>query len=126
MVFDTLSPGTGVCAVPVARTYILDALSGLAYSGTGAPGPGHVTGDVVDQAAGLTPPVLFDMGMAAGQRDATGASVAAHSVAIVRMRSGGKPALVLPVTVKTPAGRLSWREVANWQELHEAAKRERR
>lgn len=123
LIFDTLAPGTGVCTAPVTRTYAVDALTGLAYTSSGVSEVGQVTGEVVEQAALLSPPLLFDLGMVAGQRSATGATVAIHTVNIVRLRGEGKPPLSLPVTVKTPAGRLSWREVANWQELHEAAKK---
>ena len=123
LIFDTLAPGTGACTAPVTRTYALDALTGLAYTSSGISGVGQVTGEVVEQAALLSPPLLFDLGMVAGPRSATGATVATHTVNIVRLRGEGKPPLSLPVTVKTPAGRLSWREVANWQELHEAAKK---
>lgn len=123
LIFDTLAPGTGACTAAVTRSYAVDALTGLAYTSSGVPEAGQVTGEAVEQAAWLSPPMLFDMGMVAGQRSATGASVATHTVNIVRLRGDGKPPLSLPVTVKTPAGRLSWREVANWQELHEAAKK---
>lgn len=123
VIFDTLAPGASVCAPMATRTYVVDALTGLAYAGTGVSEVGQVTGDVVEQGALLPPPLLLDMGMVAGQRGATGAAAATHTVNIVRMRGEGKPPLSLPITVKAPAGRLSWREVANWQELHEAAKK---
>lgn len=123
VIFDTLAPGASVCAPMVTRTYVVDALTGLAYASSGVSENGQVTGDVVEQGAWLSPPLLVDMGMVAGQRSATGAAVANHTVSIVRMGGDGKPPLSLPLTVKTPSGRLSWREVANWQELHEAAKR---
>ncbi|NML62217.1 hypothetical protein HHL21_14250 [Massilia sp. RP-1-19] len=123
LIFDTLAPGASVCASMVTRTYAVDALTGLAYTSGGVSEAGQVTGEVVEQAALLSPPLLFDMGMVAGQRSATGATVATHTVNIVRLRGEGKPPLSQKVTVKTPAGRLSWREVANWQELHEAAKK---
>lgn len=123
VIFDTLAPGEAVCAPMVTRTYVVDALTGLAYAGTGVSETGQVTGEVVEQGGLSPPPLLLDMGMVAGQRGATGAVVATHTVNIVRMRGEGKPPLSLPITVKTPAGRLSWREVANWQELHEAAKK---
>ena len=126
LILDTLAPGSAPCAPRVARTYVIDAVTGLAYTADGTPANAQITGHAVDPAAALSPPLLFDLGMVAGQRDATGAVAASHSVAMVRARNDGKPPLTLPVTVKTPAGRLSWREVANWQELHDAAKKERK
>lgn len=126
VVFDSLAPGADACAPMVTRTYTVDALTGLAYAGDGVSKPGQVTGEVVEQASVLSPPLLFDLGMAVGQPSATGAAVATHTVSVVRLRSAGKPALSHPVKVNTVAGRLSWREVANWQELHQAAKNKER
>lgn len=126
VIVDTLAPGASVCAPMVTRTYVVDALTGLAYTSDGVAEAGQATGTAVEQAASLSPPLLFDMGMVAGQRSATGATVASRTVNIVRLRGDGKPQLPLPITVRTPAGRLSWREVANWHELHEAAKSKER
>ncbi|HEY0491662.1 MAG TPA: PilC/PilY family type IV pilus protein, partial [Telluria sp.] len=126
LILESIAPGSAPCATRVGRTYVIDAVSGLAYTSDGTPANAQVTGHAVDQAAALSPPLLFDLGMVAGQRDPTGAVAAMHSVAIVRARSDGKPPLALPVTVKALAGRLSWREVANWQEMHDAAKKEKK
>jgi type IV pilus assembly protein PilY1 len=126
LILDTLGPGSAPCASRVSRTYLIDAVSGLAYASDGTPANAQITGHAVDPSAALSPPLLFDLGMVAGPRDATGAVAASHSVALVRGRKDGQAAHLLPVTVKTPAGRLSWREVANWQELHDAAKKERK
>ncbi len=122
VLFDSLSPGNSPCADMVTRSYVVDALTGLAYTAAGVSQVGQVTGEVVEQGAALSPPLLFNMGMVAGQRSATGATVATHTVYVVRLRGEGKPPLSMPVRIRTQAGRLSWREVANWLELHQAAK----
>ncbi|MBZ2206965.1 pilus assembly protein [Massilia soli] len=126
VMFDSVAPGASACADMLTRSYVVDALTGLAYTSAGVSGAGQVTGEVIENAASLSPPLLFDMGMVAGQRSATGASVATHTVNIVRMRGEGRAPLSRPITVKTRSGRLSWREVANWLELHQAAKREKK
>ena len=126
VMFDSVSAGASACAELVTRSYVVDALTGLAYTSAGISAAGQITGEVIEKAALLSPPLLFDMGMVAGQRSATGAAVATHTVNVVRLQGAGKPPLSTPVKVRTRAGRLSWREVANWLELHQAAKKERK
>jgi type IV pilus assembly protein PilY1 len=117
---DTLAPGRDPCAEPVLRNYAIDALSGLAAGdGTAAP-PVLATGGVV-QGAATVPPLLLELGVAAGAPDPTGGLRAVRSIAILRAQAGGKVAAGAPVTLPMPAGRLSWREVANWPELHQEA-----
>ena len=123
VMFDSVSAGDGLCADLVTRSYVVDALTGLAYTSAGVSEVGQVTGEVVEQGALLSPPLMFNMGMVTGPRSATGATVAMHSVSVVRLRGEGKPPLSTQVRVRTQAGRLSWREVANWLELHQAAKK---
>ena len=126
VMFDSVSPGASACADLVTRSYVVDALNGLAYTGAGESQAGQITGEVVENGATLSPPLLFDMGMVAAQPSATGATVAIHTVNVVRLQGDGKPPLSTPIKVKTRTGRLSWREVANWLELHQAAKKERK
>ena len=119
IVFDTVLPGADQCTAPARRQYVLDAVSGLALDAAGVARSGEVTGELA-LSAGLAPPLLLDLGTAAGQRDATGAATATRSFTLLRPRPGAAGA---GKTLKTtyPAKRLGWREVSNWQELHEAA-----
>ena len=119
IVFNTLLPGADQCTPPSGRQYVIDAVSGLALNAAGVARSGEVTGEVA-LSAGLAPPLLLDLGTTAGQRDATGAATATRSFTLLRPRPGGA---ATGKTLKTsfPAKRLGWREVSNWQELHEAA-----
>lgn len=112
---STIVAGADPCAAPSTRTYVLDALTGFT-----APA-GAATGRLVKSGPGVLP-LLVDLGAVTGARNATGGVAAVRTIAIVGLREQGAPA-VEQVQVSLPAGRISWREVPNWQELHEAAKR---
>lgn len=122
--FNTTLPGGDACAAPRTRSYAIDALTGLAIDDEGQAKSGAVTGQLSDE-HWRGPPVVIDMASVAGARNATGrAVVTKHYVVFNLGRNGpqqapkagpGKSRLTLP------ARRMSWREVANWRELHEAA-----
>ena len=118
---NTLVTGSDACAAPSARTYVLDALSGFAFKADGVAASGAMSGEPAQGGDALAP-VLFDSLTTIGPRGATGGATASRSVAILRWQGEGKPPDVQRVTVTLPARRISWREVANWQELHDAAK----
>ncbi|RJG16626.1 pilus assembly protein [Massilia cavernae] len=121
-VIDTLAPGTDACVPAVIRSYVVDAVSGLAYSGEGYAVSGQETGAVVHSGIGAAP-LVMELGMSAAPRDPTGGAVSTRTVSFVRLGARGKLSSAMQVKLKTPTGRLSWREVANWQELHENATR---
>jgi len=119
--FDTLTPGQGLCAATFMRSYVLDALSGFALDDGGAVAADATTGELV--LTGLPmPPLLIETGSAAGGRNATGGATATTTFAILRPQSGSVTA-VGKTRISFAAKRLGWREVANWQELHEAARK---
>ncbi|RUT67605.1 hypothetical protein D0817_25565, partial [Flavobacterium cupreum] len=67
-------------------------------------------------------PLLVRTGSAVGPRDATGRTRTSHRFAIVGRQGGGAdPPIVF--SLGALAGRLSWREVSNWRELHAKATR---
>lgn len=111
VIFFSVLPGANPCDAASSRSYVLDALSGLVAAGRDAP-----TADLMPAAA-LQPPLLLETASATGPRDATGAAFAMRTYALIN------PAGARQVTVRFGAGRLGWREVANWQELHDAANR---
>ena len=133
--FNTVLAGGTPCAAPGMRSYALDALSGFAVDADGVGRSGAATGHFLEGEAGTTP-VLYQTGALAGTRDATGGAVTRtrylvldpllHPAAAGLTRTpaaadgpgaGGKGGTSLAL----PARRMSWREVANWRELHEAA-----
>jgi type IV pilus assembly protein PilY1 len=122
LLLDTIAPGADPCAAPASRSYVLDALSGFAFNADGVAQAGAATGEIT-QGEGGTQPLVFDISMAIGPRNPTGGAIATRTVSVVRLRGGGKTPVAAPVSVAVPARRVSWREVANWQELHEAAKK---
>ena len=117
---NTLVTGSDACTAPASRTYVLDALSGFAFKADGVAASGAVSGELAQGGEALAP-VLFDSLTTVGPRGATGGASAVRSIAIVHWQGEGKAPDVQRVTVTLPAKRISWREVANWQELHDAA-----
>jgi type IV pilus assembly protein PilY1 len=113
---STIAPGADPCVADFTRTYALDVLTGYALP------PDGVTGRPVKAAAGALPLVL-ELGASTGARRATGGAGAIRKLGIVHLKGDGAAPEVQTVDVSLPAGRLSWREVANWPELHDAAKK---
>lgn len=124
--FDTLLPGTDGCASALSRSYHLDALSGMASSArSSAPA---ATGVLVSGGYVTGPPAVLTLLSISGESGAAGHVTASRSVAVVYVGSGsvsnGGAAPVLSsstAVLPLPVGRLSWREVSNWQALHDAA-----
>ncbi|AVR96110.1 pilus assembly protein [Pseudoduganella armeniaca] len=126
--FNTVLPGADPCADSASRAYVLDALSGFAPGDGGAAISGNVTGtllpDFIDG-----PPLLL-----AGARTRTRGLPAvpgarfqvARTTDHVALSSRGTVTRAATSRASLPAGRLSWREVLNWRQLHaEAARRGR-
>lgn len=112
VIFNSVMPGAHPCAAAASRMYVLDALSGLPASRRDVP-----TAELTPAAA-LLPPLLLEADSVTGPRDATGAAIATRTFSVIGPGQDGRT-----VTVSFPARRLGWREVANWQELHDAANR---
>ena len=126
ILFNTVVPGTDVCLAAGSRSYGVDALTGLAFNAGGAALSGYKTGAPAADAV-LAPPLLFDMAATAGPRDATGASSVTRNYTVVNLARNGAQAPAAAATrtvaLPEPAGRFSWREVANWPDLHAATKK---
>ena len=122
----TIVPGVDPCVAPATRSYVLDAVSGFAYKAGVVAASDVSTGVLTRSATGALPQVLaLDAFTAA--RSATGAAQARRRLGVLHLQGEGGSAAsaLLPVEVSVPARRVSWREVANWQELHDAAKNKR-
>ncbi|PHV04941.1 pilus assembly protein PilY [Janthinobacterium sp. BJB412] len=111
--FDTLLPARDPCAAALSRSYALDVLDGVAAA-TGRLQPDYAP----------TAPLLRQTAVVNGARAASGQIAQRKTIAIVRFRAEQAAPLAQAgsVGLTMPAGRLSWREVANWRELHEAAR----
>ncbi|MES2317715.1 MAG: PilC/PilY family type IV pilus protein [Pseudomonadota bacterium] len=121
VLFDTVLPGADPCARPGARLYVLDALNGMVAGADGASGPAFVTGERA-ASSDLLPALLMELSVATGQRDATGSATATRSFTVIRGAAAkGAASKAHKVSVRFAARRMGWREVANWQELHDAA-----
>ncbi|MES2127405.1 MAG: PilC/PilY family type IV pilus protein [Pseudomonadota bacterium] len=116
LILQTTVPGRDACAAAASRSYVLDAVSGLAYNASGVAASDAVTGHFASGA-----PVLLLASTTLAQRTPTGSTPVLRTYRFVRpgADAGAVPG---PVSVALPAGRLGWREVANWQELHDAAR----
>lgn len=132
IVFDTMLPGADLCQGAASRTYVLDALTGFAYSSSGAAEVNATTGQLTGPADTFMPPLLMELSISTAPRNATGGASATRVLALVRLdsagatgsaKAGASAATVQLQKVTFQAKRLSWREVANWQDLHEASKK---
>ncbi|OYO25717.1 pilus assembly protein [Janthinobacterium sp. PC23-8] len=119
--FNTVLPGRDACARPATRLYVLDVLSGFAADATGTVQAGEETGRLQDGLA-RAPPQMLEVGRQVGVAGATGRAEGRKQFAVVQPGMPGAAA-VKAASGALPAKRLGWREVANWRELHEAAKK---
>ncbi|HEX8479396.1 MAG TPA: PilC/PilY family type IV pilus protein [Telluria sp.] len=115
----SLIPGAAADGAPATRLYLLDAVTGFAY----APIPGDTAGKATGELVALDPTLpllMLDTGVSKGGRTPTGGVTVTRRVTLVNphAKAGARQP---SVEVRTPSGRLGWREVANWQELHKAA-----
>ncbi|MCU6500126.1 pilus assembly protein PilY [Rugamonas sp. A1-17] len=121
VIFNSLLPGTDKCDASRSRTYVLNALSGL---------PEGLSAVSIDPAApivGLLQPAYSTLLSFVPQLttrsapDPTGQVMVTKDYAVANV-SAGTVAVAGSIKVRLRSGRLSWREVANWRELHEAIK----
>jgi type IV pilus assembly protein PilY1 len=126
VLFNTLLPGKDLCGPKSGRSYALAALTGLASSyaaatGVATPAPG-LTGLLhMDYAA--APLLQVGAVRSAARREPTG-TVTQHKIVTLTQAGARTPATAAAsaaITVTVRSGRLSWREIANWRELHRAA-----
>ncbi|MFB9241120.1 hypothetical protein IV454_30105 [Massilia antarctica] len=122
LIVDTLLPGADLCTGPASRSYVIDALSGFAIGPDGVARSGESTGERYAALAGVAP-LMIAAGVDSGVPTATGRAEAVHTYAIVRPQEGGKAASTQQVIVRFPSRRLGWREIPNWQDLHDASKK---
>lgn len=113
LILNTVLPGRDACTPALSRSYLVDALSGEA-SATARFGPEYVS----------TPLLLRPESAAISAVQGAGLVHVLKTFSMVRFSADqpGRLQATTSVTVTLPAGRLSWREIANWRELHAGAK----
>lgn len=120
ILFNTVLPGAVVCAAGSGRSYMFSALTGL-------PPAGNATG-YVSHIGMLGPPIKLETSTDISDRNATGGRTARKKFTIINVGTGGVQGNIAPAEQLSgewtmPAGRFSWREISNWQELHNASRR---
>ena len=124
VLFNTLLPGNDPCGKARSRTYAFNVLSGLPKDATvaGLPTPSMerpIIGQISDDYRAT--PSLLPITTSATPRDPTGRTRLLKELAVAHVTPQGS-VTVGQIKVQLRAGRLSWREVGNWRQLHEAVK----
>ncbi len=115
--FNTLIPGGDPCDPGGGRSYTLDILTGL-------PPGGAMTGNL--STVGMTgSPMVVETASAVSQRNAIGRRTVRKTQSVINFGTGGVKGATASVEKENiesavPAGRFSWRELVNWQELRNA------
>jgi len=124
VLFNTVLPGRDPCSKPVTRLYVLDVLSGFAADGAGVVQAGAQTGRLFDGLARV-PPLALELNSTVGAATVAGRAEGRKELAVLQpgLPGAASGTVLKVVSAPLPARRLSWREVANWRELHEAAKK---
>jgi type IV pilus assembly protein PilY1 len=121
LVITSATPAVDSCSAVSSRNYIVDALSGLAFGGDGRVRSGAVSGQAAGGAA-AGGAALLPTATGVGARSGAGSVQATRTYALISAGSDGLAHASQDIKVTLPAKRISWREVANWQELHDAAR----
>ncbi|MET0265796.1 MAG: PilC/PilY family type IV pilus protein [Duganella sp.] len=123
LAITTVLPATDSCDSARSRSYVLNALTGLAQGHSvsvrlpPAPAPEQpIVGDLSLSYDGK--PALLPLASSISPPDPTGGVRVVREFALAHTAAGGQQPLGTIRSV-TRAGRLSWREVANWRQLHE-------
>lgn len=124
VLFNTVLPGRDPCTKPATRLYVLDVLSGFAADGAGVVQAGAQTGRLFDGLA-RAPPLALELNSTVGAATVAGRAEGRKELAVLQpgLPGAASGTVLKVVSAPLPARRLSWREVANWRELHEAAKK---
>jgi type IV pilus assembly protein PilY1 len=111
--FNSLIPNSDPCLTGGGRTYMLNSLTGLAVSG-------GITG-YLSQVGMLSSPIAFQTDAMVSDRNSIGSRTVKKRVSIGNFgTAGAAPAENGLIESLVPAGRFSWREIVNWQELRNA------
>jgi type IV pilus assembly protein PilY1 len=115
VLFNTVLPGADMCSPASSRSYALKVTSGLPAESSSA-----ITGELLPDYFPL--PALLPQTITRSEPDPMGRIVQEKTYAVVGATPAGSMAVIGTVRTTRRVGRLSWREIVNWRELHEAAK----
>jgi type IV pilus assembly protein PilY1 len=120
--FNSLITGSDPCATGGGRTYVVSVLTGLPLNDNGYSTSGAVTGQA-STVGMLSSPVLFDTGISVADRNSLGKRNTKKGFSVFNFGTGGVQGTAAQATNGTgafapPAGRMSWREILNWADLH--------
>lgn len=119
LLFNTVLPGAELCSATRSRSYVLNPLSGLPDDGRFS---AILPNNDVMLPAYAPMPLLLPQAVTQGPRETTGRMLQTRDTAIVRFSTAGQVTVTGSIKSTRRTGRLSWREIINWRELHEAAK----
>ncbi|TFW20903.1 pilus assembly protein PilY [Duganella callida] len=123
VLFNTMLPGADICSPTRSRGYALNVLTGLANDGNVfavLPNNEAMVGVLLPEYSAR--PVALPQSVSREPGNAPARMTQQKDYAIANVAAAGQVNVSAKVKSKRRAGRLSWREVANWRELHEAAK----
>lgn len=126
LLFNTLLPSVeaGVCGASRSRSYALDALTGLPASSALLTNPALALVGLVQPEYLAQPVLLPATRMVSMPISTAGVKVTQQLTQIViehDAQGAATAKAVARVKAVRRAGRLSWREISNWRELHEAS-----
>ncbi|WP_343731406.1 PilC/PilY family type IV pilus protein [Duganella sp.] len=116
VLFNTVLPGADACSVNRSRSFVLNVVNGLPDEGGVVASPPKLLPDYVPT------PSLLPQTVTRGVPDAIGRIQQERAYAVVQAVGAGEVRESGGMTSTHRVGRLSWREIVNWRELHEAAK----
>ena len=123
VLFNTVLPGADMCSTTRSRSYVLNVLTGLPDDGlvtARLPSGEAIVGAMLPEYAPV--PLLLPQSVVFSTRDALGRIRQEKEYALVQVFGSGEVARTGSMKASRRVGRLSWREIVNWRELHEAAK----
>ena len=123
VLFNTLLPGADACHASRSRSYVLNVLTGLpddSSSVTAMPPEAPITALLLPDYAAV--PALLPTSSVRERNGPAGRIGVERNFAVVNVTGQARLVVAGNLRVTRRAGRLSWREVANWRELHEAAR----
>jgi type IV pilus assembly protein PilY1 len=123
VLFNTILPGADACHASRSRSYVLNVLTGLPddrSTVSGMPAEAAITALLLPDYAAV--PVLLPTSTVRERNGPAGRIGVERNFAVVNVTGQARPVIAGNLKVTRRAGRLSWREVANWRELHEAAR----
>lgn len=123
VLFNTVQPGADMCSATRSRSYVLNVVTGLARDGdaiTSTPDGKEIVGVPVP---GYVPaPSLLPQSITHERRDPAGRIRQEKTYTVAQVSGAARVVVVGKMRAARRVGRLSWREIANWRELHEATK----